>query len=457
MKKSKFRMTDILCTTSIIASIAVSVSQHVLDLKHITIKVVMLIAHVSHMTLSLCFFVCIRLEAARSYGALRKEIETVVSREHLKIRRVLHDLKQPAALVMCVSQEEPLDRPLLNALCLQWSTRIKSVNEIQTDKSVKPYVVVGIHDLIEHLALSYGRLFTARGVKFNFCSEVSKVIMVYALTDNINRAVENLLSNANKFTSDGGEVLLSVWIKQAVSASTPGQICISVKDSGKGFKQGMSDTIWTENYKGQIDSIGSGMGLPSVKEFALQEGGTVWAKSNEGRGVTVGFSVRCLIVDETTRNAVGTEGCFTDRVSSRNSSIDEFQTGEQKFILLVEDDALQMRVNLKKMKRAVADNVCIRTANEGCDGLVKLRSRRFDAVITDMNMPVMDGATMIKLAREEGILPRITKLLSAQTFPAQHFESFGVEASMMYDKTDTFSDVFADVAAELLIFDQAAD
>jgi hypothetical protein len=53
-----------------------------------------------------------------------------------------------------------------------------------------------------------------------------------------------------------------------------------------------------------------------------------------------------------------------------------------------------------------------------------------------------NGATMIKLAREEGVLPRIAKLLSAQTFPAQHFESFGIDTSMMYDKTDTLKNVF---------------
>ena len=58
---------------------------------------------------------------------------------------------------------------------------------------------------------------------------------------------------------------------------------------------------------------------------------------------------------------------------------------------------------------------------------------------------------MIKLAREEGVLPRIAKLLSAaQTFPAQHFESFGIDTSMMYDKTDALKNVFADVAIELL-------
>jgi hypothetical protein len=57
---------------------------------------------------------------------------------------------------------------------------------------------------------------------------------------------------------------------------------------------------------------------------------------------------------------------------------------------------------------------------------------------------------MIKLAREEGVLPRIAKFLSAaQTFPAQHFESFGINTSMMYDKTDALKNVFMTFRAEI--------
>ena len=60
-----------------------------------------------------------------------------------------------------------------------------------------------------------------------------------------------------------------------------------------------------------------------------------------------------------------------------------------------------------------------------------------------------DGATMIKLAREEGVLPCIAKVLSAQTFPTQHFESFGIDTSMMYDKTDALKNVFMTFRAEI--------
>ena len=119
-------------------------------------------------------------------------------------------------------------------------------------------------------------------------------------------------------------------------------------------------------------------------------------------------------------------------------------------VLLVEDDPLQMRINIKKLKKhAPFGSMSIYTATEGGAGLQRLRDIKYDALITDMNMPVMDGVTMIRIARDENVLPPITKLLSAQTFPIEHFESFGISAHMVYDKTDTEVDVFKDVVSEL--------
>jgi CheY-like chemotaxis protein len=455
LTKTKIRITDVLCVTSLLVSIAVvSVALHARGILNPIIGHVLLIAHMTHVMILLAFFVCIRLEAARSHGMLRSEIKTVVAREHLKIRRVLHDLKQPAALIMCAAEEEPMDRPLVTALCLQLSTRIQGVNEMPTGVTVKPYVVVSIHDLLAHLASVYRRLFTARGVELVFRSEVPQHVMVFALPDGINRAVENLLSNSNKFVSNKGVVVLSLW-------TTPTFVCISVKDTGKGIKPHLMDAIWTDKYKGQEDSFGSGLGLAAVKDFALEEGGSVWAEANDGHGVTIGLSLLCPSADDTVVGLQDSRVSSSLTTSQDESPLDELHLDElpldeirveggPKYVLVVEDDALQLRINVKKLQRAVGPAVRIETAIEGNSGLVKMRARMYDALISDHNMPVMDGANMIKFAREEGVLPRIVKLLSAQTLPSEYFESFGIAAEQIYDKTTMGSSVFSDVACELV-------
>jgi CheY-like chemotaxis protein len=389
---------------------------------------------------------------------------------------------------MYVAEEDPIDRKLLSALSMQLSSRIKGVNESPTD--TKPYVVVRLHEMMAALAKGYGRLFTARGVIFDFESSVPDDMHVYALPDSLERAVENLLSNANKFTSDGGKATLRI---SAMHTFASIEVMVEVQDTGKGLSDDFAASIWDETYKGQMDSIGAGMGLPSVKAFASAEGGVVWSNANRsGRGCTIGFSFKTNVVNDVTETSVRSENlyaAFVGRVSGtfrwssgapcascaspekppirtgRSRSLDCSVSGSSihlttppvrppspspgHIILLVEDDPLQMRINAKKMKKYAPAGTCIDLATEGSQGLDCLRAKAYSAVISDMNMPVMDGATMIKIARSEGCLPAITKLLSAQTFPAAHFDSFGISADMMYDKTDAGTDAFKDVSREL--------
>ena len=89
----------------------------------------------------------------------------------------------------------------------------------------------------------------------------------------------------------------------------------------------------------------------------------------------------------------------------------------QRRILMVEDDPLQRRISLKKLTRYTKNqNIHVDIACDGAEGLRMMRDRMYDAVVTDMNMPIMDGITMINNGKREGVLPTIYKLLSAQTF-----------------------------------------
>ena len=355
--------------------------------------------------------------------------------EQIKLRRVLHDLKQPVALMMEIIDDDPIDKNLLYALCLQLSARIKGVNELQSN--VKPYIAVGIHDMLESCANGYKRLFTARFVNFEFVSKIPHDLVVFALPDLLDRAVENLLSNANKHTSDGGNA--TMYISHVYKNDNTVKINIEVKDNGTGLDMKTRDLIWKETYKGQFDSVGSGMGLPSVKSFALAEDGEVWGVQNKepSGGCTIGFSFNTTVVDNVSLDM------------DKMLSLSDLSESNVRMVLLVEDDPLQMKINLKKMKKKANPGTVIHCASEGNKGLGLLRERMYDAIITDMNMPVMDGATMIKKAKQEGCLPAIAKMLSAQTFPKSYFDSYNITDDMMYDKTNMKRNVFEDVVREL--------
>jgi len=497
--KNGRRAIDVLCAIAVLSSILVLVLTR---LSAVINKAVVDIIIIFHTVVVMILIICFRCNKNTLHASLKAAINLSIEREHLKIRRVLHDLKQPAALILCVAAEDPMDRKLLSALCQQLSSRIKGVTDSKTD--AKPYVVVRVNDMIARLSWRYGRSFTSRGVSFTFNSTVPDSMLIFALVDCVERAVENLLSNANKFTSDGGNVSLSVSVVNAMGVK---MVMVEVVDDGKGITAENALRVWDEEYKGQSDSIGSGLGLPSVKAFALSEGGSVWARPNEHGGCSVGFGFAGKGVEEGTceesnrgirrstseteiqsahtvvqirksmsvtmdeghersSGSSATRGCLGPEVregpedpedpecpresSSRYYDTHEFLDLQSYTVLLVEDDPLQMRINMKRLiKKAPLHSLLIHTATEGGEALQRLREQRYDALVTDMNMPVMDGVSMIRIARSEGILPPITKLLSAQTFPMKHFEMLGIRGDMVYDKTDTETDVFHDVVCAL--------
>ena len=365
-----------------------------------------------------------------------------ILKENNQLRRSLHDLKPPVALMMNLIQEEKIDRDLIAALCSQLNNRMKvmNINPFSFDDNIpiKPYVLLEVRVIFSALARGYSRLFTTKNVSFEFeINDDLKNCLMLGLKDDIERAVENLLSNASKFTSSGDTVILRIHSRHKLNSF---EILVEVQDNGKGLTATDINSMWLENYKGQNDSLGSGIGLPSIHSFAHSEGGTTWAYNNSLGGCTVGFSF------------------VSDSIENPQKLIDDVdfplppitEAVETLFLLYVEDDYLQRRINLKQMEKIFLNqDICIDIATEGSEGLNMLRKYNYAAVVTDMNMPVMDGATMFKIARVEGVLPDIAKILSAQIFGSSTLKRYGISIHQFYDKTDFTKNIFKDVSKEL--------
>lgn len=106
----------------------------------------------------------------------------------------------------------------------------------------------------------------------------------------IEQILSNLLSNALKFTLEGG----SISVKLSEVADKEGAIDLTVKDTGMGIPEEQLEEIWDFNNKkvryGTSGEKGSGMGLELVKKFTNLHGGHVMVDSTEGQGTT--FTVR---------------------------------------------------------------------------------------------------------------------------------------------------------------------
>lgn len=223
----------------------------------------------------------------------------------------------------------------------------------------------------------------------------------------------NLLSNALKFTRNGGRVTLSVSHKEGEN-----EILMSVGDTGIGIPRERVESIfdrfstYASAVRGEVS--GSGIGLALCKEIVELHHGTIEVDSKVGVGTT--FTVRLL----TGNQHFTMEQILFGDGQEDNTHTDELPHKEvnhpegARTILLAEDNS-QMRLflynNLVESYRVV-------TAEDGQEALEKIESEHPDIVITDLMMPRMDGIELVEKIRknfETSHLPVI--MLTAKQTP----------------------------------------
>ena len=357
-----------------------------------------------------------------------------LEREKLRIRRIVHDLKQPLALLLHVTKDHVANANLIDALTKQFASRVQSINQSTDD--VKNYKALCLHEFLDTAIMGFKGIFDVRGIVLGHESGIPNTAHILGLPDDILRCIENLLSNASKFTSDNGCVTVSSSMQ--VEGEEKVLVSLEVRDTGKGLRGMDFEKLFEDEMKGQKDAFGLGLGLPSVKAFAESEGGHVWCGTNhtENKGAVFGFSFLAAITE-------------APDVTSLPAEFRSTAVRGDMCILVVDDDGLQLRVNVMKVKKLFPD-AYVDTAKDGLSGLEQMQSHKYDAVFSDLNMPVLNGAEMYMRARDCGALPRVFKLLSAQTFENTDFTTeYGLAANQLYDKVDTTKNAFDDAVVEL--------
>lgn len=121
--------------------------------------------------------------------------------------------------------------------------------------------------------------------------EIDSTLSVYVDENMIRSVLQNLVSNALKFTPAGGKV--SVTATQ--STKKPKFVEVSVNDTGVGMSKDDADKLFridvVHTTKGTEDETGTGLGLILCKELVEKNGGTIWVKSTEGAGTTFTFTL----------------------------------------------------------------------------------------------------------------------------------------------------------------------
>ena len=201
----------------------------------------------------------------------------------------------------------------------------------------------------------------------------------------LDKAIANLLSNAFKYTPNGGEIIFRIEKQDK-------KVLLYVIDSGKGLgKNDDAKTLFERFYQGKNSADmhlgGSGIGLNLCRSIVRLHGGDVYAHNRED-----GKSGACFIIEL----PLGKEHLKNNQIYSDNGDTKKKQqrgaASRNCKILLVDDDIEICRY----LKSELSDCYRFVICNNGKEALNQLFSDDFDLVISDVVMPEMDGITLLK-------------------------------------------------------------
>ena len=350
---------------------------------------------------------------------------------------VSHELRTPLTLIisplvaMIRDEADPAKRRKLELIHRNATRLLNLVNQIldfrkfDQNKEKLNLSKTEIVGFVDNICASF-RILANNKVKLVFESEFAQLNMSVDV-DKVGKIVNNLLSNAYKFTPDGGKIVVSLRAKTRyeMKGGDHDMLCISVADNGKGIsddeKKNVFDRFYQVNGTEMQPAGGSGIGLNLVKKFAELHGGKVSVHDNSGGGSV--FVVELPIDDDgaakvnahlgTMRAAPvfttvhgGEEETSSEESGDASASLYGMarplaQTVEttgsvRKPILLLVDDSDDFR---EFMRDLLSDYTVVEAVN-GQDAWNKIIDHRPDIILSDVMMPVMDGNELCRQVKE---------------------------------------------------------
>ena len=272
---------------------------------------------------------------------------------------------------------------------------ILDISKIEAGKMEVNTVEGDLRHKLKRIERAYRPRAEGAGLKFQVVvdSTVPQSMMIDPVR--VRQCIDNLLSNAFKFTSSGG-ILIAVTSKPA---PTPGHVDIElhVSDTGIGLTQEQIARLF--NKFEQADSSttrrygGTGLGLAITRKLARLMGGDVTVVSSPGKGSVFTLTFQTLPCAVPTKRSTDSH--------DRDADHDPLAAGSLSNVtaLVVDDNAINRRVVRLFLEPL---GVTVIEASDGMKALAVLDTERPDILLLDIHMPVMDGPATFKRMRESG-------------------------------------------------------
>lgn len=362
--------------------------------------------------LSVIFLVMIWRDVTRS-NRYRRQLEEanrfaeelLASREKLMLA-ITHDFKAPLGSIMGYAdllsrltvdgrQRFYLDNMKTSSEhLLKLVTDLLDFHRLDLHKAEINRVTFHPARLLEEIYVSFEPLTSAKGLSLK--CEIDPELKGTFISDplRLRQIVNNLLSNAVKFTSEGGITLTASFVPKGDSVFSGNHLKLSVIDTGKGMEPGDRERIFQEftRLPGAQGEEGFGLGLSIVRMLVQLLEGRIEVDSVLGKGSTFTLRVPLYPVALNDTSEVNEQ-------NNANSSSLPAQTSALH-ILLIDDDRIQLTLTSAMLAQSGITSVSCLQLDELLEAL---RTDTFDVLLTDVQMPAMNGFDLLNLLRASNI------------------------------------------------------
>ena len=342
-------------------------------------------------------------QANRKLISLNAEMKEVTAQKLQFFTNVSHEVRTPLTLILA-----PLDRLIVSlrespyasdlGLIQKNANRLlRVINQILDFRKVEgkqEKLAVREIDLVPfvgEIKSYFDSMASVRAISYTFTSSI-KQCTLWIDPDLLEKVFFNLLSNAFKFTPEGGSVRIEL-------TEEGDRVFIRVIDTGSGIQPAnlphLFDRFYTEDR-----SMGTGIGLHLVKEYIHMHGGEIRVESEPGQRTT--FTV-CLRKGKAHFEDSDLMETSVSHQAYEASRLDDSETKEilsktYPYTILITEDDDEVRGFLE---RELSLHFKIRTAANGKDALRVLEEEEISLVVSDVMMPEMNGFELCRTIKSQ--------------------------------------------------------
>ncbi|WP_455673814.1 hybrid sensor histidine kinase/response regulator transcription factor [Phocaeicola sp.] len=347
------------------------------------------------------------LESSLEVERRKSQNEQELNNERLRFyTNITHELRTPLTLILGPLEDLLSDTTLspkhANKISiihdsatrlLNLINRILEFRKTETQNRRLSVAKGDLGQLVQEVGLRYKELNPNPRVNYHIHIETNETQLFFD-ADMITIILDNLLSNAAKYTSQGDITLTLRTVEENLIKYTE----ISVGDTGHGILPDALPHIFDRYYqaKSKYQASGSGIGLALVKGLTELHEGTLKVESTPEVGTT--FTLR-LLTENAYPNAMHTQR----KPENKSPETDEGTPGEapvtdgRPLVLAVEDNA-DIR---EYIKSSFADIYDVIVAKDGQEGWEMAQARIPNIIVSDIMMPIMDGLELCKQVKDD--------------------------------------------------------